>query len=710
MAWAQTGCPASPNYLPDFSFNQNCLTLNGTNPQFLATSELGPVVLRLTPNTGNQVASAWFNSPQFVQNGFSTNFQFQFTGASAPPADGIAFVIQNSSTAAIGYAAGNGGALGYGDGDASTNPSTGAGIPNSLAIEFDVFQNSWDPAFDGAGHVAVQSCGTGPNTSHHNQLCLGDGGPNSTLGAPVSTPSLTDGLVHSVTVTYTPPVSGCPVACLGSLHVILDNVDLYPSGVSVDLNSIGLGEGGSAYVGFTGATGADVENQDILNWTYTAQSQSGVVTTQTPTVFNFQGGVQNGGYDYNAQLTSGSPVTAQVTAIPITDQATCNTIVQANPLFNGAQCFVYQNASGANTKAPVMFELTCPGSPGGTCGSDSLPNFLAELGTDFNFAVADNPGFMKTNPTPGWLKGVGPDPLHPCTQNPGNNPPLFQSNQIDSFSVVGDPVGKAKGGSGGTGSCWMLTYNTPHEAPSVNIVAPANGGTYQQGQATQANYTCTTVNNASGATGPYLTPASCSASDNPGGTVAQGTQFDTATLGSHTFTATVVDSAGDSASQAVTYNVVGAADVAILKLAPPRASTGSKLTYGIGVADFGPSTAVNVNVNDPLPSGTAFVSASGSNLACSIVRGRLSCSVIAVPCLNVSGTVSCAVGTLMPLSISSLNGAIIQIAVQVTAAAGTTKNPTVLKNTATVSAGNTDPNPNNNSSTATTLVTSKGGH
>ena len=283
-------------------------------------------------------------------------------------------------------------------------------------------------------------------------------------------------------------------------------------------------------------------------------TQDGTVMTGTPTVFNFQGGFAAGGYDYNAELTSGSPVLAQVTVIPVVDQSTCNTIV--NPSFPGAQCFVYQNGNGPNTPSPVMFELTCPGSPGGTCGTDVNPNFFATLGTDFNFSKALNPLFNSAEPLVGWLKGVGSDPLHPCTQNAGNNPPLFHSNQISSFSSTGDPTGSGKGTSGGTGSCWLLTYNTPHEAPSVNIVAPANGGVYEQGQVTQANYICTTVNNGNSATGPYLTQASCTAIDSPGGAVAQGGQFDTSTLGTHTFTATVVDSATNTVSQAVSYTVV----------------------------------------------------------------------------------------------------------------------------------------------------------
>lgn len=427
--------------------------------------------------------------------------------------------------------------------------------------------------------------------------------------------------------------------------------------------------------------------------------QVGTVSQGIETFLNYQGGFAGGGYDYNAELTSGSPVTAQVNSITVADQSTCNAIV--NPTFPGAQCFVYQNANGTGTNLPVMFELTCPGSPGGTCGSQSQQNFLAELGTDLNFNLGNNPSFNPNNPFAGWLKGVGPDPLHPCTQYPGNNPPLFQSNQIDSFFIDGDPGGHAKGGSGGTGSCWLLTYNTPYEAPSVHIVAPVNGGTYQQGQVTQANYSCNTVDNAPNATGPYLKTASCSAIDTPSGPVAQGAQFDTNTLGTHTFTATVVDSAANTASQTVTYNVVGPTDVAILKLAPRRVRVGTKLTYLIGVGDLGNTNAVNVVVNDPLPLGTSFLNASGTNIACSIVNGKFTCSTTPVPCGLAGGTVSCNVGTIMPLSFFFLNGAVMQITVQVTAPVGT-----ILTNTATVSESNVDTNPSNNTSTATTTVTS----
>ena len=38
---------------------------------------------------------------------------------------------------------------------------------------------------------------------------------------------------------------------------------------AVDLSSIGLGDGGTAFVGFTGATGGDFETQDIQSWIFT---------------------------------------------------------------------------------------------------------------------------------------------------------------------------------------------------------------------------------------------------------------------------------------------------------------------------------------------------------------------------------------------------------------------------------------------------------
>jgi uncharacterized repeat protein (TIGR01451 family) len=260
-AWAQNlgPCPASPTYASDFSSRPDCVAVN-------QTAGILSNVLQLTSSSGTQYGSAWYSVAQPVQNGFTTSFTFQFTNPSNPPADGIAFVIQNASagTAAIGSAP-SGGALGYGDDDGNGNPNSG--IPNSVAIEFDSFQNTWDPPANptngSVSHVAVQSCGTGPNTSHHGQLC--PSGHTSTLGLPMSVPNLAAGNgTHTVTIKYTPAMG----STAANIQITLDGNNPYTNGVPVDLGSIGLGDAGTAYVGFTGATGGDFETQDIDNWTF----------------------------------------------------------------------------------------------------------------------------------------------------------------------------------------------------------------------------------------------------------------------------------------------------------------------------------------------------------------------------------------------------------------------------------------------------------
>ena len=121
-AWRSRRAPRRRTTPTDFSseLTPTCLTPNNNAKIFAGAT----TVLRLTDATntesaGNQTGSAWYNTAQPVQQGFTTSFQFQFTNQSNPPADGIAFVIQNVPTSPlhIGYTGGNGGALGYGNDD-----------------------------------------------------------------------------------------------------------------------------------------------------------------------------------------------------------------------------------------------------------------------------------------------------------------------------------------------------------------------------------------------------------------------------------------------------------------------------------------------------------------------------------------------------------------------------------------------------------------
>src|ERR1039458_1373012 len=99
-------CSASPSYSPDFSSNQGCFSLLGNG--FSSTPTIasfqpgsgGSALLQVTPNSQQQRGYAWYISPQPVGNSFSPTFTFQLSGPGGSPADGFAFVIQNSAAGA----------------------------------------------------------------------------------------------------------------------------------------------------------------------------------------------------------------------------------------------------------------------------------------------------------------------------------------------------------------------------------------------------------------------------------------------------------------------------------------------------------------------------------------------------------------------------------------------------------------------------------
>ena len=553
------------------------LTLNGNAAAAVNGQNMN--VLRLTPNQTYQAGSAWFNTQQPVSAPFSTTFTFQLAGFNTGfPADGIAFLIQNSPSSpapgALAALGPDGCSLGFGGNPNCQGPGTG--ISNSLAVELDTFQNEDDP---NGNHVSIQSCLTAPNSTDSGACRIADN--SNLLDGNGQTINLSDGNPHTVTVTYTPStLSNCgpnQTSSCSSIDVILDGTDLFPNGgVLFDLTTIGLNSG-AAWVGFTAATGGGDNNQDIQSWTFMPGSQSGTISTAAPTVLAFQGGTQNNAYDYNAQLTAGGVTSATGTVNPIViSQQACNKLVQKS--FPFTQCFVYKNAgivNGQSVDGSVLFELTCPGPPFfGECGNPQAQDFFAELGSDFTFTYAENLGFhllaSTIGPYPGWLKGTGPNVLSPCTAYPNNSPALFQSNQIDSFSYFGDPGGKTVGKSGGGASCWVATYATSGELPpGIKVTAPTFTTYTKSSTPLTASYTCSnpsTSQASTSPTGPYLAVASCTQSQtpnpnnlgqNPGcvaGSVCTG-KFDVSVKGIHVFTVTAKDTGGNVNVNVVVYNV-----------------------------------------------------------------------------------------------------------------------------------------------------------
>ncbi|HEX3085245.1 MAG TPA: Ig-like domain repeat protein, partial [Pyrinomonadaceae bacterium] len=126
------------------------------------------------------------------------------------------------------------------------------------------------------------------------------------------------------------------------------------------------------------------------------------------------------------------------------------------------------------------------------------------------------------------------------------------------------------------------------------------------------------------------------------------------------------------------------ADLAISKTASPSAGVaqGAQMNYTITVSNGGPDAATDVNVNDPLPAGTTFVSVTPSQGSCT------------APAPGNPGTVNCSLGT-----IASPGSATIALVVTFTGAPGSS-----ISNTATVSTTAVDGNSTNDSATTTAVV------
>jgi len=119
---------------------------------------------------------------------------------------------------------------------------------------------------------------------------------------------------------------------------------------------------------------------------------------------------------------------------------------------------------------------------------------------------------------------------------------------------------------------------------------------------------------------------------------------------------------------------------------PDPITSGSTLIYTITTTNAGPGTANNVNVTDPLPVGTTFISCTASQGSCS------------GPAIGSNGTVTANFGT-----IGSPGFATLSISVNVTAPGGIT-----LTNTAVTTSSTPDPATANNVASATTTVSANG--
>jgi uncharacterized repeat protein (TIGR01451 family) len=202
---------------------------------------------------------------------------------------------------------------------------------------------------------------------------------------------------------------------------------------------------------------------------------------------------------------------------------------------------------------------------------------------------------------------------------------------------------------------------TPIAPPAVTLDQPADGAVYTAGQTVNARYACSS----------QAAISSCAAP------VANGAAIDTSHAGSHAFTVTATDIAGQTTSVTHTYMVGAQAALSVSASASPATvSAGQPVTYTALVSNAGPSASSAAKLTATLPSGTTSITSSPSQGTCST-----------------SGvTVTCALGQL---------GSHASASVTVT---GTPTSGGAQTTTFTVSGPETNPNTANAQTTATVTV------
>jgi hypothetical protein len=232
---------------PYISFANGAINTNGiVTPQI---SNAGSTI-ELT-NGHDSEAASWFANTVYSVASFTASFDYQATATVPPnggPADGMAFILQDSSAGihALGH---DGSALGYGAGQGTP------AISPSAAVEFNVFSlNTAGTAFatDGA---------------------IGNGGS----GTYTPTGTFENGDEVQAVISYNGTV-------LTEKLTDLVTGKIFSTSYTVDLASV-LGSG-TAYVGFSAATGGLASTQTVSNFNFDPTTVT--IAVDTPNGLDFQ--------------------------------------------------------------------------------------------------------------------------------------------------------------------------------------------------------------------------------------------------------------------------------------------------------------------------------------------------------------------------------------------------------------------------------------
>jgi|GEM_PF-3196528 len=216
----------------------------------------------LTENKSLQVGHLWLRDKLNIKKGFTTNFAFRvYTGnnnkmfeQSFPGADGFALIFQNFKREIVGS---SGGGIGF------------VGIPNSLAIEIDLFGNylSLDNIYDPNGnHLAIFSNKEMPNIANHtsNALIKEKTDIVEVLG---------DSSIYYFNLNYEYENKKLEVSVSKSLNdfsnsLILNDFDFG--------NYIKLDQDQYSFIGISAATGTAMQFHEVTDWQLCGETKDNI--------------------------------------------------------------------------------------------------------------------------------------------------------------------------------------------------------------------------------------------------------------------------------------------------------------------------------------------------------------------------------------------------------------------------------------------------
>jgi len=313
----------------------------------------GAGAVQLTPATNNNAGAVW-TTVKVPINQFTTQFDFHILGA----ADGMGFCIQNLSNTTIG---GGGGGMGF----------AGMATP-SMFIKFDCYNNvsttqiyTNGTAPDDPGSIDLRALGIDWHTNHDFRCTM-----------------TYDGATISMT--------------LQDLTTLATNTQTFP----IDLPTL-MGAG-TAFVGFTAATGGANANQEVLNWVYSSLPAPTNLTA-TPglnqVVLNWTAAAGATSYNIFRSPTTGGPYVqiGNVAGTTYTDTTATypNTYFYVVQSVQGTITSLYSNEATASPLQPPIWVSTMAAQTnesGATAIFNIQINQALTGGNSITFTVMSNNG------------------------------------------------------------------------------------------------------------------------------------------------------------------------------------------------------------------------------------------------------------------------------------------------------------------------------